>query len=248
MSRRSCHVSAAVRARTILAACREVRMHLAVHGSDVGGVDIGSAGRQLAWAEVAVTGVVEWDGVPYLLGAAGTPPPSGRVGLLCSPSTPELGALILTGRCGRPLRSPELAGLAGDSLPPAPLRAAEDDVAMRVVPIVVERIRVSLGGPDDGTRRIVPVPLDLFRAARPDLWWAHGDSIAARLEAHHQAELRALVGLRAGVRGATGVVVRDVGPHGMLLSCLTLDGVIDQVIPFEPPLEEPAQLGAWFTR
>jgi hypothetical protein len=238
VSRPGAAVSAAVRARTILAACPEVRMHLAGHRSEAGA---GAATPACSGAAV-VTGVVEWDGVPHLLGAPGAPSPSGRVGLLCSPPTGELGALLLTGRCGQPVRAAELVGLA--EAPPARLRAAVGGGAS-VVPMVVEQVRVSVG---DGACRTQPVPLELFRAARPDLWWVHGRSIAARLEQHHQAGLRALVGARGGVRGATGVVVRDVGPHGMVLTCLTQDGVTDRVVPFDPPLEEPAQLGAWFPR
>jgi hypothetical protein len=131
----------------------------------------------------------------------------------------------------------------------APVAAGGRTELAVVVPMIVEHVRVSDGPPgDSGPHRTLPVPLDLFRAARPDLWWVHGPTIAAHLEEHHQAELRALAGVRGGVLGTRGVVVRDVGPEGMVLTCLTLEGVTDQVIPFDPPLEEPAQLGAWWLR
>jgi hypothetical protein len=112
-----------------------------------------------------------------------------------------------------------------------------------VVPVIVEQVRVLTEGAHQ--RRVLPVPVELFQRARPDLWAVHGADIVRHLNGHHQEELRQLV--RAGTRqAASAVVVRGLGPHGLSLACLTGSGVSDLDFPFDPPITHPRDLGQWF--
>ncbi len=80
----------------------------------------------------------------------------------------------------------------------------------------------------------------------PDPWALHGEDAAAHLEAHHQDELRELA--RGGGYRAAAVAVSSLRPEGMVLTCLGRDGVADVVIPFDPPVPDPAALGRWLRR
>lgn len=228
-------LSAAVRARTILASCDRVVVRFP---DDTAPEDGRPAGN-----------LVGWDGVPYLLPEPGRRPPTGRIHLTCDGDPRELGTLTLRGQCGAPRQATAVPGLSEHLLAhsAAPAGDAADvlDIARAaVVPVIVEQVRVLTEGARQ-VRRVLPVPIELFQRARPDLWAVHGADIVRHLNQHHQEELRQLVQARAR-QAASAVVVRGLGPHGLSLACLTDSGVSDLGFPFNPPITHPHDLGRWF--
>lgn len=231
------HLSAAVRARTILAVCGG-----AVARFDESGADPDGPGPMVA-------ALLDWDGRPYLVSEPGGPAPSGSVHLTVVSRHPGLGTLTLQGRCGLARQVTAIPGLSERLLtdPAGPAADGSDllDIARTLaVPVAVEQVRVLLPG-RHAARRVLPVPVDLFRTARPDLWTVHRADIVTHLDTRHRDELTRLVRRHAPQVPVSAIVVRDVGPDGLSLVCLTSRGVTDVDIPFDPPLADPRGLGPW---
>lgn len=238
------HLSAAVRAKTILAGCEHVTV--------LPGDGVRAEGRSGRPALDAVAGLVALNEAPYLLLPRGHPAPSGPMTVFCAGPF-DLGTLILTGCCGTPSPATLLPGLAAafldgsataeSTIPMAPARWDLEE--LEVAPLVVERVRVVVVTASAPGQCSLPVPLDLFCRAEADRWALYRHEIVDHLDGHHQRQLCGLVAVTGGPRDATGVTVRDVGPHGLALTCLTAAGVVDHVVPFDPPLLNPAHLAPW---
>lgn len=230
-------LSAAVRARTVLAAADRVRVLL--HDLVPGVVERAHG----AW-------VVQADDVLYLLAPQGAPP-RGRAELLCAAEAARLGSLLLNGRCGEPLPASAVPGLAAALDGRCPCRAdgARADVRDLVaVPVDVERVRVVTPDGPGARSRVLPVPVELFSAARPDEWALRAPLVARHLEAHHQRELRALARHRGAPAGTTAVAVSELAADGFVLTCLAGDGLTDLQVDVRPPAADLDALGAWFRR
>ncbi|WP_143447566.1 DUF2470 domain-containing protein [Kineosporia sp. R_H_3] len=221
-------VPVAARARTILAAA--VRVAVRSGAADVA-------------QPVAV--VADEDGDVYLVdrdpgGLAGLP-----VEIRWRARDRALGELVLGGRCGPavPLRDVPLGDLSPSGGCACPGLADVDGLV--AAPVRAERVQlVERSATGDVVRRAVPQVL--FRAARPDPWTVRLLGVAEHLERDHQAELRALAGARGGPAGTSAVTVRSLAGDGLVLACLTGDGVTDVVVRFRTPVRDLDTLGAWF--
>jgi hypothetical protein len=219
-----------VRARTILAGC--VRVGVA----DLDRPNDRPGDRPAAVA--GATALLEWGGSPFLAVPAGRPLP-GRVRLTCRADVEGLGVLRLTGTCEdpQPLRTlPALHRLLSPELDPDGLSVAQ---------VVLETVRVLTPATQDVPARLVPVPLDGYFAAVPDVWTLYGRSTAEYLEQHHQAELRALATDALGGAGVGQVLVRGIDSTALELACLLPEGVCALRVAFPEPVPDPAALAGW---
>jgi hypothetical protein len=234
----------AVRARTILTGCHHAT--LAVPAEYVPG-DTESAATRI------LVGMIEWAGAPHLIAHPGHRLPVGPTQLTCAGVAEQLGVLFLDGRCEptQPVtRTPALA----DALYAQHEHLCEEnadgwDLARLLVSrVCVEQVQVLLPVGADRGAGTIPVPIEAYQNASPDPWALHRHDVIAHLESRHQTGLRALVAAHGRVRGASAVTVSALSADGMVLTCLSRDGVTDLVIPFDPPLPHPAELGGWFSQ
>lgn len=231
-------MSAAVRARTVLAAADRVQVHL-----DGAVPPDGTGPARGTW-------VVQADDGLYLLAPPGAPP-RGRAELRCSADAAGLGSLLVAGRCGDPVPATRVPGLAAALGARCPCRHAgpgDDPAALVAVPVDVDRVRVVTPAGPHGASRVLPVPVELFRAARPDEWALRAPAVAGHLEEHHQRELQALARHRGAPAGTTAVVVRDLAADRVVLTCLADDGLTDLSVEVRPAAADLDALGAWFRR
>ncbi|WP_088289352.1 hypothetical protein [Kineosporia sp. A_224] len=221
-------VPVAARARTILAAATRVAVR-------AGAVGVGQP--------VAV--VADEDGDVYVVdrrpgGWAGLP-----VEVRWRAHDRALGELVVGGRCGPvvPLRDVPLGDLSRSDGCDCPGMTDVDGLV--AAPVRAERVQlVERSATGDVVRRAVPQAL--FRAARPDPWTVRLLGVAEHLEREHQTELRVLAGTRGGPTGTSAVSVRSLAGDGLVLACLTGDGVTDVVVRFRTPVRDLDALGAWF--
>ncbi len=253
------HLSVAVAARTILAGCEQVRVALndAIGRCDrtqhLPALDAAQEPNELTTPEGAgLLALLDWHGVPHLMVPNDGSAPTGGITLTCT-ADPSLGALILEGSCAEARSVAMVPGLIehlsmhqfslNQGLPGAVVEIAD----LLTVPVNVEDVTVIMHGPSRYSgRRAVPVPVAQFQRAIPDNWTVQHRQVAEHLESHHQAELCALVVRHTNSMDTSAVVLREIGPTGMALTCLTATGVSEETIRFEPPLSDPAELGMWF--
>jgi hypothetical protein len=83
-------------------------------------------------------------------------------------------------------------------------------------------------------------------AAEADLWVAYGPEAIRHLQTCHHDLLLKLV-RDQGASGCTAVSITALDPSGVILTALGHDGVLDVVIPFDPPAATPGEAGRRLT-
>lgn len=214
-------VSAAVRARTILAICHEVWCQPNRSGSsfpvgmlDVGGISYLVVGSARSWmvegAEIACTATTEEIGVLDFTAWLGRPRPLVR----------DRAALQVFNEHRRCLQEA-----------PAPV----EDIVVVPFDLLGARVVAPLGD-----ALAVEVAPDAIDNEDPDWLLVHGASVAAHLESAHADELSELAD-RCGWHRAA-VCIRGLSATGVALDVLTMDGVSTIELPFDPPIRRTADL------
>lgn len=227
-----------VRARTILAGCTLATVAPALDGL------AGHHGAPVDPTVRPVAGLVEHHGVLHLL-MPHDAPVQGRVDVTCRVGQLGLGVLKLTGDAAAPVplgRVPAAEQAVREGLVPAD--------AADLVPLQVAAVRVLVPAGPQGRAHGVGVPVDEFRASRPDLWLLHGARIVEHLEARHQSDLCALAATDPArrARGAAHpmtVQVTQAGRLGVTLTAIDLDGVDTVRVDSAARIDNPSRLTAW---
>lgn len=160
--------------------------------------------------------VLDDGGQPLLVTPSGVALPSSGIGGLVRVSVAALDShLHLVGR----LHPVDPVGVDTLNL----LHAHRDCLAEQLgcgVPTVVPE-HIGYRGPRAGA---VPVRVEQYAEAEPDLFAAYGDAIAAHLRDHHDAQLRRLARSRLGDVEILALEVRTVSRHGVDVDVVTADG------------------------
>lgn len=214
-------VSAAVRARTILAICHEVWCE----------PDAPGAARPV--------GLLDVGGVPYLVLSSARHALYEGAELTCVASTDDLGVLDFRAWLGRPrmlVRDRAAMQVFNEHRrclqePPGPL----EDIVVVPFGLITARVVAPFGD-----ALAVEVAPDAVDGVEPDWLLVHGSSVAAHLESAHAKELAELAS-RCGWPGAA-VCIRRLSATGVALDVLTADGVTTLEVPFDPPIRRTADL------
>lgn len=214
-------VSAAVRARTILAICHEVWC------------DPRTSGR------ARPAGLLDVRGMPYLVLGSGLAWLSEGLEITCVATSDGLGVLDFTAWLGRPrmlVRDRAALQVFNEHrlcLQEAP--GSLDDIV--VVPFGLVTVRVVAPLSDALAVEVSPDAVD---GCEPDWLLVHGTTVAAHLESAHADELSELVA-RCGWPAAA-VCIRRLSATGVSLDVLNLDGVTTLELPFDPPIRRTVEL------
>lgn len=244
MEQRRQQLSAAVRARTIIAACDTVRVRPADE----------TAGDTTGHGHLGV--LVDRYGGAHLVISPNGQAPTGRVVITCRSGVPGLGVLRLEGTCG-----PARQATADDSVHHLltlhrprweahhHLEPGHDEHDVLTAAIAVTAIRVLVPALPHARARSVHVPLSDYLLAGPDHWSLDTGPLATLLEREHQQELRRLAAAHVpDAAGAVTVAVRGIGPDHLDVTCLSLAGVTSIAIPFGEPVEHPGAVRHWLQR
>lgn len=217
------HWPSAVRARTVLAVCHEV-------WSEPAGVEPGVP---------VCAGLLDVAGVPHLLPPAQPTWMAAGLELTCTAVLDDLGLVRMTGLLGQPVRAgsdPRLAQALRDHRGCLAEEVGPLD-QLRLAPLSVSA--VSVLAPD----RLVADPLDpeLVRRTDPDWLLAHSSQLIGHLDDSHADGLLRLA-RDHGSADASVASMQQLTRTGLALACLTPDGVTTVQIPFDPPVEQPADL------
>ncbi len=225
-----------VRARSILRGTHQLLV------SELGAVPLGPQPPSPASTPV-VFGFVEVDAVPYLVSFAGEARPAGRVLVVAEGLGDRLGELHAVGEVGDWIYPSSVRRVAEvleehRECMDATARDLMEVVRLRVAPIRVLSVWTS----SPGARAPEPVDHGRFETAEADLWVAYGPDAIRHLQECHQDLLLALV-REQGALGCTAVSVSALDRGGAILTAMGREGVLDVVIPFDPPAATPGEAG-----
>jgi hypothetical protein len=186
-------------------------------------------------------GFVGVDAVPYLVSLGGEDFRPGPVVAVANGLDAQLGALHLTGELGEWIY-PSSDIRVADALQEhrecmiEPAQDLMEILRIRVAPLRVSRVWATA----PGSSRPQPIELAGFEAAEPDAWAAFAQEVVNHLNEHHHDELLDLV-RAAGAHGSTAVSLTRLDPGGAILTAMSHDGLMDVVMPFDPPAADPSE-------
>ena len=230
-------LSAAVRARSILLSTHQM---LVEELSTAALTSPHPVAPKLSSAAVQY-GFVGIDAVPYLVSLGGEDVRPGPMLAVANGLDEQLGALHITGELGEWIYPSSDLRIA-DALQEhrecmiEPAQDLMEILRIRVAPLRAGRVWTSPPGTS------APEPLDLagFEAAEPDAWAAFTLEIVRHLNRHHHDELLDLA-RAAGARGSTAVSLSRLDSGGAILTAMGHDGLMDVVMPFDPPAASPGE-------
>jgi hypothetical protein len=186
-------------------------------------------------------GFVGVDGVPYLVSFGGEDLRPGPVLAVATALDDDLGELQVRGELGEwiypsaDIRVADVLQEHRDCMV-EPARDLMEVLRIKVAPIRVTAVWTRpLTDPS-----IEPVDLARFAAAEADPWAAFGHEAARHLNQHHHDELLALA-RDAGARGCTAVSLTRLDAAGVILTAMGPEGLMDVVLPFDPPAANPGE-------
>jgi hypothetical protein len=189
---------------------------------------------------------VDLDGTPVLVVPAEHADALRTSSLLClrMASPGGLGTVVLSGA---------LAPLSAESVRPADrevvdaaVRSAErEGVAGVLLQLVVEDVVLT----HPGRRGAAPLTLADYAAASPHEVLARGWVLARHLNARHRADVATIAAGVRGVRRAelAAAEVTGIGPDGLDLQLVDLDGGWQYRVPFRQPCRDLAEVGEELT-
>ena len=192
-------------------------------------------------AAAAGYGFVAVDAVPYLVSWDTQDVRPGPLLAVASEHEHRLGALHLTGELGEWIY-PSADLRVADALQQhrecmvEPARDLMEVLRLRVAPLRVRRIWTV----PPGTAAPLAIDPTSFAGAEPDVWAAFGPDVIAHLNQQHQHDLLALV-RASGATASTAVSLTRLDPGGAILTAMGLEGLVDVVMPFDPPAATPGE-------
>jgi hypothetical protein len=230
-------LAAPVRARSILASTHQLQVE---DLTEAAAPAPRSAPPSLSPAAVRY-GFVAVDAVPYLvwLGEGDLRP--GPVLAVATGLDEQLGELHLAGELGEwiypstDLRVADVLQEHAECMV-EPVRELMQILRMRVAPI---RLSAIWTHSPSGSEPVFVDP-DSFEAADPDPWAAFAHEAIRHLNEHHHDDLLNLA-RAAGARGCTGVGLTGLEPGGAILTAMSQEGLVDIVIPLDPPASTPGE-------
>lgn len=186
-------------------------------------------------------GFVGVDAVPYLVSLGGEDARPGPMLAVATGLDEQLGALHLTGELGEWIY-PSSDIRVADALQEhrecmvEPAQDLMEILRIRVAPLRVSRVWAAA----PGSRALEPIDRTSFEAAEPDAWAAFAPDAIRHLNKHHHGELLDLA-RAAGARGSTAVNLTRLDSGGAILTAMSHEGLMDVVMPFDPPAASPGE-------
>jgi uncharacterized protein DUF2470 len=190
---------------------------------------------------VVLYGFVDVDAVPYLVSIGGDDLRPGPVLGVATGLDEQLGELHVTGELGEwiyPASDIRVADVLQQHLDCMiePVRGSLELLRLKVAPIRLSRIWTR----PPGAEAPLVVDLDSFEGAEPDPWAAFATDAARHLNEQHHDDLLALA-RNSGARGCTAVSLTRLDAGGAILTAMSHEGLMDVVIPFDPPAASPGE-------
>jgi hypothetical protein len=229
-------LSAPVRARSILLSTHQLQIEeittTALASAQAGPPPLSSAAIDYGFVAV--------DAVPYLV-SWGEELRPGPLLAVAAGVQEALGTLHLAGELGEWIY-PAAELRVADALAEhrecmvEPARDLVEVLRLRVAPLRVHRIWTGPPGITD------PPAIDRtsFESAEPDAWAAFGHAVVRHLNQHHQEHLLDLA-RASGAPGSTAVSLTRLDSGGAILTAMSREGVMDVVMPFDPPAATPGE-------
>ena len=186
-------------------------------------------------------GFVGVDAVPYLVSLGGEDVRPGPMLAVADGLDEQLGAVHVTGELGEWIY-PSTNIAVADALQEhrecmvEPAQDLMEILRLRVAPLHVTRVWTSPPG------LWAPTPVDRvsFEAAEPDAWAAFAQDVVHHLNQHHHDELLSLA-RASGAAGSTAVNLTRLDAAGAILTAMSREGLMDVVMPFDPPAASPGE-------
>lgn len=191
---------------------------------------------------VVLFGFVGVGAVPYLVSIGGSE--SLRPGPVLAVATEfdtQLGELFITGDLGEwiyPASDLRVADALQEHLECMiePARDSLELLRLKVAPIQIRRVWTR----PPGAPAPVAIDRDSFEIAQPDPWVAFAGEAVRHLNEHHHDELLELA-RASGASSCTGVSLTRLDPGGAILTAMSQEGLMDVVVPFDPPAGNPGE-------
>jgi len=192
-------------------------------------------------------GFVGVDAVPYLVTSGGDDIHPGPVLAAVTGFADELGTLHVVGELGEwiyPSSDLRVADTLQQHLECMiePIRDSMELLRLRVAPIRIGAIWTHPPG------ALTPLVIDResFDLAEPDPWAAFAGEAVRHLNQHHHDDLVELA-RSSGARGCTAVSLTRLDPGGAILTAMSHEGLLDVVVPFNPPAATPGEASSRLT-
>ena len=232
---------ASVRARSVLLSTHQLRVEDFARIPATGAGSIPPALSPYA----PVCGFVAVGPTPYLVSSVWETVRPGPVLAAVVGADQRVGQLFLAGELGEPVRPEEEPGVAEvidehRECMVAPIREHAELYDLRVARLTVHG--VWLRAPGGGTDAPRSVDLVEYERVEADPWAAFASEVIRHLDLDHHADLLE-VARGAGAANCSAVTLSRLEPGGAILTAMSSNGVVNIVIPFDPPAATPREAG-----